>query len=361
MDNNSQLSRRRYLELTGASATATALAGCVGDIVGGGDTIRWVSRGGSTQDAERELWEKWSEESGITVEHQEVADDTEMMNLIAENPGEIDFTNPSSWGYAYEQFEFDGELLTDLDLGEIPNYEEMVQDDWQEAPLVADNPKGIFYYTSTQGIGYNTEAVDEIASWEDLKDNQFDDGITLFDSGPARFGNACATLGLETEEAAQDDDLFEDVMQEIEEQHVNAFNYWTTGDEFMRLLREERAMVAEAWGGRCNVLEEDGYPIDYTHTDDGCVTWSNGFSICEESENKEACYEAINWYYEERDRIVEHNANFYYPTPIKDPPEEITQLHDYADDPNDLVWIDWETLLPRFEELEQRLAEIQAS
>ena len=295
MANKQHTSRRRYLELTGASAAVTALAGCIGGIMGGGDTIRWVSRGGTTQDAERELWEEWSDESGTTVEHQEVADDTEMMNLVSENPGEIDFLNPSSWGYAYEAFEFDGELLTELDVGEIPNYEEVVQDEWQESPLVADNPKAVFYYVSTQGIGWNTDQVDEITSWEEIKDDQFDDAVTLFDSAPARFGNSCANLGLETEEAAEDDDLFEEVLEEIEAQNVNAFNYWTTGDEYMRLMREERAAVAEAWGGRVDVLEADDYPVNYTHTEDGCVTWSNGFAIAEDSENKEACYDAINW------------------------------------------------------------------
>ena len=337
----------------------TAVAGCIGaDDTG---TIRYISRGGTTQDAEREIMEEWTEESGVEVEHQEVADDTEMMNVIDANPGEIDFTNPSSWGFAYNEFEFDGELLADLDLGEVPAYEDVVQDDWQEAPLINWHEKGIFYYVSTQGFGWNTEEYDEVTSWQDIKDPAFDDAVTLFDSGPARFGNACATLGYETEEAAQDDDLWEDVIEEIEEQNVNAFNYWTTGDEFMRLLREERAYGAEAWGGRVNVLQEDGYAVDYTHTEEGCVTWSNAWSICEESENKEAVYDFLDWWYDDVDRIVRTNEMHYYPTPIEDPPEEITRLHDYAESPDDLVWIDWFALLPRFEELQQRLAEIQAS
>ena len=360
MAKTTKASRRTFLKATGTGAALATLAGCTGN-GNGADTIRFISRGGTTQDAEREIMEQWTEESGITVEHQEVADDTEMMNVIANNPGEIDFTNPASWGFAYNEFEFDGELLADIDVGEIPAYEDVVADEWQEAPLIDWHDKGIFYYISTQGIGWNTDEYGEITSWEDLKDPELEDAVTLFDSGPARFGNACANLGYTTEEAAQDDDMWDDVMEEMREQNVNAFNYWTTGDEFMRLLREERAFAAEAWGGRVNVLQEDGHPMDYTHTDDGCVTWSNGWAIAEESENKDAVYDFLNWWYDDIDRIVETNVAHYYPTPVEDPPEEITQLHDYAESPDDLVWIDWFSLLPRFEELEQELAEIMTA
>lgn len=356
MVNKNQQGRREFLRFTGAAAAVSTVAGCLG---GSGDVIRYISRGGTTHDAERELFDEWSEESGVTVEHQEVADDTEMMNVISENPGEIDFTNPSSWGFAYNNFEFDGELLADIDVGEIPNYD-IVQDEWQEAPLVKDNPKGIFYYVSTQGVGYNTEEVGEITSWDDLKDSEYEDQITLFDSGPARFGNACAALGYDPEEAAQDDGMFEDVIDEIEEQDANVFNYWTTGDEFMRLLREERAAIASAWGGRVRVLAEDGNPLEYTHTEDGCVTWSNAFSICEESENKDTVYDLLDWVYQ-RENLEQVNTTHNYPTPVEDPSEEVQNLPDYTDDPDDLTWIDWSALMPKYEDLEQRLAEIKSS
>lgn len=358
MASNGRYSRRTFLQASGAGFVTAGVAGCTGDN-GGADSIRYLSRGGSTHDAEREIMERWSEESGVTVEHQEVAEDTEMMNLIAEQPDAIDFTNPSSWGYHYEEFEFDGELLAELDFDEFPTYGDVVQDDWQEAPLVNWHNRGAFYYVSSQGIGYNTEEAD-INSWQDIKDPQYEDEVTLFDSGPARFGNSAAALGYDPGEAAEDDAMFEDVIDEMEEQDVNVFNYWATGDEFMRLLREERATVASAWGGRVRVLAQDGVPVEYVIPEEGAVTWSNGFSIVEASDNKDTVYDFLDWVYQ-RENIVELNQMFNYPTPINDPPEEIRELPDYVDSPDDLAWIDFFSLLPRFEELQQRLAEIQAS
>lgn len=357
MSHNGRYSRRTLLKTTGAGFVTAGVAGCTGG--NGADSIRYLSRGGSTQDAEREIMEQWTEESGITVEHQEIADDTEMMNLIAEQPDAIDFTNPAAWGFYYEEFEFDGELLAELDFDEFPTYGDVIRDEWQEAPLIDWHNKGAFYYISTQGIGYNTEEAD-INAWQDIKDEQYEDQVTLFDSGPARFGNAAATLGYEPAEAAQDDAMFEEVIDEIEEQDVNAFNYWQTGDEMMRLLREERATVASAWGGRVDVLQNDGVPVEYVIPEEGAVTWSTGFSIVEESDNKDAVYDFLDWVYQP-ENLVELNQMFNYPSPIEDPPQEVREIPDYVDSPDDLAWIDFSALLPRFEELEQRLAEIQAS
>ncbi len=358
MFDHTSTSRRRLLQAAGATAALTTVAGCIGG--SDDDSITYISRGGSTQDAERELFEQWSEESGVSVEHQEVADDTEMMNMIAENPGDIDFTNPASWGFTVDQFEHDGELLADLDYGEVPNYTDLIDDPWHDAPFLEGHDKGMFYYISTQGLAYNTERADDVTSWHDVKDGAYEDEVAMFDSGPARFGNCAATLGYDPAEAASDEEMFGDVLEEMAEQDVNVFTYWSTGDEMMRLLREEAATLASAWGGRVQVLQDDGYPVEYIIPDEGCVTWSTGFAIAEESENKDLVYDLLDWVYQE-ENLVELNTSTKYPTPIEDPPEEIRSLGDYTEHPDDLAWIDFTELLPRFEELEQELAEIQTS
>ncbi|ELY50408.1 hypothetical protein C493_19011 [Natronolimnohabitans innermongolicus JCM 12255] len=65
---------------------------------------------------------EWSEESDIEVTHQEVADDTEMLELIDANPEEFDFTNPVPAAFAQHSLLYDEELFTEIDFGEIPNY-----------------------------------------------------------------------------------------------------------------------------------------------------------------------------------------------------------------------------------------------
>lgn len=358
-DTQIDVSRRQFLQSTGVGAFGVASAGCLGGGGNGDETIRYISRGGVTHNAERELMEEWSAESGVSVEHQEAAADDEMMNLIAENPGDIDFANPAPWGFTVNQIDYDGELLADIDYDQVPNYRDIIQDDWQEAFFIEDHDMGLMYYISTQGLGYNTDKAD-IRSWQDIKDPEYEDAVTLYDSAPARFGNCCAALGYDVAEAAQDDEMFEDVLEEMEEQDVNVFNYWATGDEYMRLLREERADIASAWGGRVIGLQEDGHPMDYIVPEEGAVTWSVAFAVTEESENKETVYELLNWIYQ-RENLEQLSANHNYPVPMEDPPEDITDLPDYTDSPDDLVWIDWEAFLPVYEDINQRLDEIKTS
>jgi len=66
---------------------------------GSGDTLQYLGRGGVTQEAFRNVISDWEDENDVTVQHTSVADDTEMVNVVSENPGGIDLCNPSSGGF----------------------------------------------------------------------------------------------------------------------------------------------------------------------------------------------------------------------------------------------------------------------
>jgi len=347
--------RRRVLQ-TGAVTTGIAIAGCLN---GSGDSLTFISRGGTTQEAEREKFEEWSEESGIEVTHQEAAGDTEILNLIAENPDAFDFTNPSSSGLTLHRSQYDGELFADIDYDHLPNYRENIQEEWQNSPAIDGHDDGIFYYISTQGIGYNRDQVDEITTWEDIKDDGLEGTVALIDNAQVRFGNACAALEYDTGEAATDDAMFEDVIAEMEEQHTNVFGYWTAGNEFMQLMREDQAYVASAWGGRVQVMNKDGYNVEYVIPDEGCVAHTNYFSIVENSDKKEDVYDLLDWLYD-TENAIELSTRHNYPIPITDPPEELTSLFEYVDHPDDLTWIDWPAVLSERERIIERFNEIKS-
>ncbi|WP_246084459.1 ABC transporter substrate-binding protein [Salinadaptatus halalkaliphilus] len=323
------------------------------------ETLSFISRGGTTQDAERELFEQWSEESGVEVTHQEVADDTEMMNLISENPGEFDFTNPAQFGLALSRIEFEGELFTDIDTGEIPNYEEHVQDQWKNAPPIEGQDDAIFYYMSSQGIGYNREYVDEITSWDDLKTDELDGNVALFSSAPTRFGNACAAAEVGVAEALNDEDILDDVFEEMEEQHEYVFNYWDAGDQFMQWMREDQAYACSAWGGRVQVMNQEGMDAQYVIPDEGAVAHTNYFVITEESENKDHVYDLLNWLYEP-ENAVELSTTHNYPMAMQDPSEDLTSLFEYVESPDDLLWIDWDEMIPNLDMITERVNEVMA-
>ncbi|WP_394295416.1 hypothetical protein [Natronolimnohabitans innermongolicus] len=143
------------------------------------------------------------------------------------------------------------------------------------------------------------------------------------------------------------------------ELHENVFTYWVAGDEWMRLLREEQAHLVEGWGGRTETLMEDGNPVDYVILEEGCLTYATGFAIVDESDMKEEVYDLLNFIYE-RENAVSLSLGHNYPVQLEGPPEEITERFDYVESPDDVVWFNWEEILPIQDEIEGRFDQIKS-
>ena len=340
----------------GAIVTGTAIAGCIGR-GGGVDTISYIGRGGVTQDAMREVSGRWEEETGVTIEHSSVANDTEMMNVIEANPGDIDLCNPSPSGFALARAD---DLLADLEYDELPNYFENIAEPWHSPPFLEGHDDGVYRYISSQGLAYNTEEVDPFTSWDEILKDDYEDAVSLHASPHGRFANAAAAAGEDLNLAPEDDDVWEAIQEKARQQHENIFTYWASGDEHMRLLREERAMISSAWGGRIRNLQQDGVPVEYFIPDEGAVTWSEGYAIPRNSEKQETAHDLLNWLYE-RENLVELSDLIGYPAPMDDPPEVVRELPDYTEHPDDLTWLDWDLMVPFTGELTEALAEIRGS
>lgn len=347
---------RRTVLRTGALVAGVGLAGCFGG-GGGGDSLHYVGRGGVTQESFRELLGDWEDENDVTVEHTSVADDTEMMSVISENPGSIDFCNPSSGGFTRGRNE---DLFAELDYEALPNYQENIDDPWHEAQFLEGHDDGTFRYISTQGLAYNTERVDEFSSWAEIEREEYADQISLHSVAFARFANAAAAAEVPYSQIADDQESYDAIMQKARDQHENVFNYWTSGSQQMQFLREEQALISSAWGGRVRSLQQDGHPIEYFIPDEGAVTHSEGYAIAESSENKELVHELLNWVYQ-RNNLVELSTATGYPAPMPDPPSEVTDLPDYTEHPDDLVWVDWPKIFPMMQDLQEAFNEIRSS
>lgn len=347
------VSRRRVLQ-SGAVVSGMAVTGCLGG--GGENTLTYISRGGVTQEAERQVMDQWAEENGMQISHQSAADDTEIMELIANNPGAFDFTNLVPSAFAQHSLVYDEELFAELDYGEVPNYDN-IKESWKNAPFLEGHDYGLFYYNNSQGIAYNTEHV-EPTSWEDLKGSEYNGVLSMHNNATTRFCNNCAMMGISPSEALSDDETFQSVWDEQRDFHDNIFKYWAAGDEFPRLLREEQAHAVEGWGGRTENLVDDGLPMDYVIPEEGCLTYSTGWVMIDESDNKDDVYDLFNYMYE-RENAVELTLGHGYPVQLKDPPEEITNRYDYTESADDVIWLDWGSIIPAQSDLEQAFAELK--
>lgn len=299
--------------------------------------------------------ERWSEESGIPVNHTSAGGDQEMINILQQNAGEIDLCNPAALGFALGRAEG---LFSEIEYDRVPNYDNIAEE-WNRTPLLEGENDGLFYHTGSQGLAYDPSAVDDLTSWQAIKDDQYEGAVGLADTVQARFGNAAAAIGADVNELPEDDDLFEEVAAEIEAQHRNVFNYWSAGDQFMQWLREGQADIVEAWGGRIVGMQEDGHDVEYTIPEEGCITWPLAFAIPEASDNEDTAYELLDRLYE-RDRLLELSDLVNYLIFVEDPPAQITELPDYTEHPDDFIWIDWQNILPLSDRMAQPFNEIVA-
>lgn len=350
------VNRRTFIAaVTGASAVGTA--GCLGVFGGDGDVefVRYLGWGGNTQDSAEAIFDRWTEESGIEVRHESAGGDVEMLSFLERNEGEVDLWLPTSFGVS--QAREDG-LIAEVDYSEVPNYEENMKDDWIDRPYIQND--AFFRDALTQGISYNTEQVEgEISSWQDVKRDEFEGELALRDDAVSRHVNASQALGIDVNEVPEDDELHEQVIEELREQDANAFTYWGSGAQSMQLLREENAMLSEAWGGRTRALQQDGYEhIEYVIPEEGTSTITEDFAIPEASEKKDTVYDLLDFTYQ-RDNLVDLSDMLGYPIPVVDTPDVIQNLPDYTENPDDLAWVEWESVIPAIDDWQQTFDEIK--
>lgn len=346
-----RVNRRGFLATSAVTATMS-LAGCLG---GEDDYIRYLGWGGNTQDAAAEIFERWSEESGVEVRHESAGGDVEMISYIQQNQGEVDLVLLTSYGLHLGR---EDDLLTDVEYDEVPHYEENLKEDWQDMPYIEGD--AFFRDALTQGFSVNTEEVNrEMTSWDDIKDDEFDDYLSLRDDAASRFTNAALSIGEDVNETPEDDDLFDRLVEELEAQHENAFGLWDAGAEAMQYLREENAMVAEAWGGRTRALQQEGYEhVEYVIPEEGAATITEDYAIPAASEKEDTVYDLLDFAYE-YDNLVDISDMLGYPVPVVDTPDVITDLPDYVDDPDDLAWVDWSVVDPVIDDWQETFDEIK--
>lgn len=357
--------RRAFLAATTAAGFA-ATAGCLGGVTGGGggggdpDFIRYIGWGGNTQDSAKQLFKKWSDETGIEVRHQTAGGDSAIVSQIKQNPGSFDFANLSSYGITLARNQ---DLLGAVNYDQLPNYTENIQEEFRNVEYVtrAEQDDVIFRDPLTQGFAYNTEMVDrELTSWADLLEVSGE--ISLRDDALSRFANTALDVGTSvTSILSQDSGGFEETASRMRELNGKVSTYWGSGAQAIRLLREGNVPLAEIWGGRTLALQKAGYDqMEYVLPEEGGFPVDENYVIPASSEKKETVHELLNWSYQ-RENAIELSNNLGYPIMVTDPPESITSLPDYAPSAEPYKWPDYSVVLPELERLQSEFQKVKQS
>lgn len=344
MGSHNGVKRRTYLAGIGSAATVSQ-TGCLGLSGDSVDTLRFLGFGGNTQESQMSIFEKWSEESGIDVEGTAAGGTTEMISLIQQNPGEFDVIALNDTGMARGHEEG---IIQPIDLSQVPNYEANVREGARHLVFNEDDGDvlGLIREHGATGYAYNTELVDEeLTSWDDLKRSEFEGEVALLDRAVDRFSNCAAAIGENINDAPDDDNLFDRVVDEAVEQNQNVFSYWSDGATSIQYLRQENAAVCEAWGGRVLALQEDGYEhIEYVVPDEGAMAWCDNLAVVDGSESYDTAHELLDFTYQ-TENLLQLADDMNYTVPVPDPPEWMREFPDYAPTEN-LAFRAWSKILP---------------
>ncbi|MCY4731793.1 PotD/PotF family extracellular solute-binding protein [Natronomonas gomsonensis] len=368
--------RRRDVLTTVGAGTLAGLAGCLGGNGGGngngngngngggngggggGGELRFLGFGGNTQEAQMTVFEPWAEETGTEVSGTEAGGTTEMISLIKQNPGSFDIVALNDTGMARAQQE---DVIEPIDLSMVPNYEKNIKESARSLSfnVDGDDTMGLIRENGATGYAYNTEKVDgELSSWEDIKDPAYEGKVSLIDRTIDRLSNCAAAADLNVNEVPGDEAKTDQMFTEAEEQDQNVFNYWGDGATSIRYLRQENAWICEAWGGRVLALQEEGYDhIEYVIPEEGAMGWTDNLAIVKGTESRELAHELLNHTYQ-REHLLTLSDMMNYTVQVKNPPEKMTQLPDYAP-AEDLAFRDWDVVLPKEDAWTDRLNEIK--
>jgi putative spermidine/putrescine transport system substrate-binding protein len=246
------LSRRQFLKLSGAGLAGAAMlgaTGCGGGSVTAGNSVVFVSFGGSLQEAQEKVWLKpFSKKTGTKVLQDSPTDPAKLEAMI-ENEQVI--WDVVQYGYDFG-FGREAQMLEPL------NYSIIDRDSILEELTVDDYKVPIMFYSNV--IGYNTEQLDGTPeNWADFFD------LEKFPGNRSLFKDPSQTL----EAALLGDGVPPDALYPIDVERALAkldtirgkLIWWETGAQSQQQLADGEVAMSGAWNGRVQTAIEAGAPL----------------------------------------------------------------------------------------------------
>ena len=185
------------------------------------------------------------------------------------------------------------DLLTQLDLGLIPNSANIFPDYQNIAELRKDDkPTALPFTRVYYALTYNTEQFPTApTSWEATWDPAHGGKLALQDQAYARVGIAALTL--------DDNPLEPQKMDEIKgrlmEQKPLVLNYWKDYQSGMQLFIDGGATVGQLTDGRTRMGKDLGAPIAWTIPQEGALLFIDNFAIPKDAPNAENGHRFIDF------------------------------------------------------------------
>jgi spermidine/putrescine transport system substrate-binding protein len=228
-----------------------------------------------------------------------------------------------------------------LDVSKIPNVTNNVIDPLRGLAWDPDFSYHVPWQTGLTGIAYNSEAVSEVGSFEDLLTrSELKGRISLLTEMRDTMGFALKLTGSDPSDFDQDDwdNAIDRLRQVVADGQVRAF----TGNEYIQDLAAGNIVACEAWSGDVIQAQLDNPAIKFVTPEEGLMIWSDNMLVPNLATHQANAEAWMNYYYEPA-VAAKLAAWVNYICPVKGAQQEMESIDPSLVD-NPLIFPDDQTL-----------------
>lgn len=346
------LSRRRFLQLSGAAGTSAFLATTAAGTALGTSRSRptvvdhpdqevatdgafrmatWIGYIDIADDLSYPSLDRFSAETGVVIDYQEAVDDNEIF-FVSDLRGPIDAGVPTGWDIV---------VLTDwmvqrlVTLGWLEaigpsangNFAANLEDTYRSRLWDPGNTLAAPYVSGLTGLGYDEVATGPLTSLAPLFDATFSGRVTYLYEMNDTVGLAALLKGYDpaTLTQAQFDDSIGLIKNAVDTGIVRRL----TGNSYVEDMTTGDVVLAIAWSGDVAgllfALNDDQHQFRWVLADEGGMVWTDNMVLPKGVENKAQAERFIDWYYDPAN-AAEIIAAVRYVCPVKGTAEALAAI-----------------------------------
>ena len=236
------------------------------------------------------LFEKFEQETGITVNYTTVPSNEELYSQLELGGVNYDVIVPSDYMIARLIAE---DRLQPLDYSKIPNYEK-IGEQYKGLSFDPNNEYTVPYTWGTLGIIYNTTMVDEpITSWEVMFSDQYAGEILLIDNSRDAFGMALYYLGYDVN--TTDEAQIREAYQLVADAKARGVYDGQGMDEVFQIMEGGNLAIATYYAGDFLTMHDANPDLAFAIPEEGSNWFVDAMCILKDAQNVDEAHEWINF------------------------------------------------------------------
>ncbi|GAB6928162.1 spermidine/putrescine ABC transporter substrate-binding protein PotD [Paenibacillus sp. JCM 10914] len=262
-----------------------------------------------------EVLKDFEEKFDVKVTYDNYANNEDLLAKIRAGGSGYDLIQPSDY---MVKTMIESDLLEPLQMDNIPNFANMTET-FTNPSYDPGNQYSIVYTTGVTGIAYNTKYVkDEINSWDDLWNPEYQGKLLLLDDNREMIGMALKKQGKSN--STTDEAEINAAVDELKTLLPSVLAFDT--DNIKQKMIQEEGWIATVWSGDAAFIAEENEDVAYVVPDEGATIFSDNYAIPKGAKNKELAEKFINFMLE-----PEVSAKNYEYIGYSNPNEKAMEFH----------------------------------